>query len=126
MSYDKDCGYCKPPVKGLARMTGAIGLVQCHEFTVASIHVQLRKKLWPKLGEYVADYKKAEAAGDQAELDKQRFPRAACLIDVLRLTLAVNSAKQILEAFEALENHARTHDDFRIMRCGGRMPGART
>ena len=49
-----------------------------------------------KLGEYVADYNKAEArhqeaeaAGDQAgmarqqaELDKQRFPRAACLIDM--------------------------------------------
>ena len=53
----------------------------------------------------------------QAELAKQRFPRAACLIDVLRLTLAVNTADQILAAFEALEDHARTNANFfRLMR----------
>ena len=50
---------------------------------------------------------------------KQQFPRAACLIDVIRLTLGVNTGDQILTAFEALQRHAEKREGFKIMRCSG-------
>ncbi len=34
--------------------------------------------MFTKLHEYLAEYKQAQAEGNQAEMHKQRFPRAAC------------------------------------------------
>ena len=72
--------YHRGPVKGLPRMN-------------------------EKLAEYVGDHKEALAAG-KGDNGKQ-FPRAACVIDVLRNSVAFDTAGQILAAFDALESHAR-------------------
>ena len=75
---DEDGGYHRGPVKGLPRMN-------------------------EKLAEYVQEHKDALAAG-AGDAGKQ-FPRAACLIDPLRNSIAFSSAEQIVKAFAILEGH---------------------
>ena len=76
--------------------------------TCVSLYRLLREKKVPLI--------KLIATCNDTELDQsKRFPRAACLIDVLRCTLAVDTADQVLEAFVELQKQ----EGFTIMRYGG-------
>ena len=58
-----------------------------------------------KLAEYVGDHKKALEKSNGEDDDGKQFPRAACVIDVLRNSVAFDTAGQILAAFDALTQH---------------------
>ena len=58
-----------------------------------------------KLAEYVGDHKEALAESGGEDGGGKHFPRAACVIDVLRNSVAFDTAKQILDAFKILADH---------------------